>query len=205
MSWRCRHASPEQRTPSINALNSIQEQFMYGDKVVANEQMSNFTYLTRQILTVSGKKKINLSTEIEILTKYLELEKMRFAEGFHYEITLGDRIDEDYHQIPPMLIQPFVENAIKHGLLHNQGDKKVCINFDLDEKEESLICVVEDNGIGRAKSAEIKSKQMQLHESFSTSATEERLRLLSNTHSVQDFIIYEDKLEGTLVKIMIPL
>ncbi len=176
----------------FNALNSIQEQFMYGDKVKANEQMGNFTYLTRQILTVSGKKKINLSTEIEILTKYLELEKMRFAEGFTYQISLSETIDEDYHQIPPMLIQPFVENSIKHGLLHKQGDKKIDIAFDLDEQEENIICVVQDNGVGRKKSAEIKSKRVQQHESFSTSATEERLRLLNNDLQNQNLIVYED-------------
>jgi two-component system, LytTR family, sensor kinase len=176
----------------FNALNSIQEQFMYGDKVQANEQMGNFTYLTRQILTVSGKKKINLSTEVEILTKYLELEKMRFAEGFEYDISLSENIDEDYHQIPPMLIQPFVENSIKHGLLHKQGDKKVKVFFELDEAEENLICVVEDNGVGREKSAEIKSKRVQQHESFSTSATEERLKLLGNGLNNKDLLIYED-------------
>ncbi|MCU0326312.1 MAG: histidine kinase [Spirosomaceae bacterium] len=195
----------------FNALNSIQEQFMYGDKLKANEQMGNFTYLTRQILSVSGKKKINLSTEIEILSKYLELEKMRFTEGFNFKINLSDKIDEDYHQIPPMLIQPFVENSIKHGLLHKTGDKKLSILFDLDESEENLICVVEDNGIGREKSAEIKSKRVQQHESFSTSATEERLRLLSNDLKTKDLVVYEDlKGEagdalGTKVSIKIPL
>ncbi len=189
----------------FNALNSIQEQFMYGDKIKANEQMGNFTYLTRQILTVSGKKKINLSVEIEILTKYLELEKMRFADGFQYEIKISDSIDEDYHQIPPMLIQPFVENSIKHGLLHKIGNKNIHIWLDLDETEENLICIVEDNGIGRAKSAEIKSKQVQQHESFSTSATEERLKLLSNDPAQTDFIIYQDLPEGTRVKITIPI
>ncbi|MCU0467130.1 MAG: tetratricopeptide repeat protein [Arcicella sp.] len=195
----------------FNALNSIQEQFMYGDKVQANEQMGNFTYLTRQILTVSGKKKINLSTEVEILTKYLELEKMRFAEGFEYDISLGENIDEDYHQIPPMLIQPFVENSIKHGLLHKQGEKKVKVFFELDEAEENLICVVEDNGVGREKSAEIKSKRVQQHESFSTSATEERLKLLSNGLTNKDLVVYEDlkneqgEVIGTRVRIMITL
>ena len=195
----------------FNALNSIQEQFMYGDKILANEQMGNFTYLTRQILTVSGKKKINLSTEVEILTKYLELEKMRFAEGFDYSISLSENIDEDYHQIPPMLIQPFVENSIKHGLLHKAGEKKLSVKFTLDEAEENLICVVEDNGVGRAKSAEIKSKQMQKHESFSTSATEERLKLLGNDLKTKDFIFYEDlqntedQIVGTRVRIMIAL
>ncbi|PWK26423.1 tetratricopeptide repeat protein [Arcicella aurantiaca] len=195
----------------FNALNSIQEQFMYGDKVQANEQMGNFTYLTRQILTVSGKKKINLSTEIEILTKYLELEKMRFAEGFTYEVNLSDNIDEDYHQIPPMLIQPFVENSIKHGLLHKQGDKKLSIRFDLDETEENLICVVEDNGVGREKSAEFKSKRVQQHESFSSVATEERLKLLSNNINGKDLVIYEDlknddnEVTGTKVTLTIAL
>ena len=165
---------------------------MYGDKILANEQMGNFTYLTRQILTVSGKKKINLSTEVEILTKYLELEKMRFAEGFNYDISLSENIDEDYHQIPPMLIQPFVENSIKHGLLHKVGEKKLSVNFTLDEAEENLICTVEDNGVGREKSAEIKSKRVQQHESFSTTATEERLRLLSNGLNNKDLVVYED-------------
>lgn len=176
----------------FNALNSIQEQFMYGDKILANEQMGNFTYLTRQILTVSGKKRINLSTEIEILTKYLELEKMRFAEGFAYDISLSETIDDDYHQIPPMLIQPFVENSIKHGLLHKQGDKKISISFDLDKAEENLICVVEDNGVGREKSAEFKSKRVQQHESFSSVATEERLKLLSSNMNQKDLVLYED-------------
>ena len=176
----------------FNALNSIQEQFMYGDKVLANEQMGNFTYLTRQILTVSGKKKINLATEVEILTKYLELEKMRFATGFNYKITIGDRIDEDYHQIPPMLIQPFVENSIKHGLLHKQGDKELLVGFDLNNTEDYLICVVQDNGVGREKSAEIKSKRVQQHESFSTDATQERLRLFANDLTTKDLIVYED-------------
>jgi two-component system, LytTR family, sensor kinase len=189
----------------FNALNSIQEQFMFGDKNLANEQMGNFTYLTRQILSISGKKKINLSTEIELLTKYLELEKMRFAEGFKYEINLTDKIDEDYHQIPPMLIQPFVENSIKHGLLHKIGNKNIHISFDLDDAEENLICIVEDNGIGRAKSAEIKSKQVQQHESFSTSATEERLKLLSQNIDAKDFVVYHDKADGTSVTIKIPL
>lgn len=176
----------------FNALNSIQEQFMFGNKNLANEQMGNFTYLTRQILTVSGKKKINLSTEVEILTKYLDLEKMRFNEGFEYAISLSENIDEDYHQIPPMLIQPFVENSIKHGLLHKQGAKKVKVFFDLDEAEENLICVVEDNGVGREKSAQFKSNRIQQHESFSTSATEERLRLLGNKLSSKDLVVYED-------------
>lgn len=195
----------------FNALNSIQEQFMYGDKTLANEQMGNFTYLTRQILSISGKKRITLATEIELLTKYLELEKMRFSEGFSYEISLDDQLDEDYHQLPPMLIQPFVENSIKHGLLHKNGDKRLSIMFSMDETEEHIICVVEDNGVGRAKSAEIKQKRFASHESFSTAATSERLRLLSSSLNSQELVHYDDLLDeqgqslGTRVMLKIPL
>lgn len=195
----------------FNALNSIQEQFMFGDKNLANEQMGNFTYLTRQILTISGKKRISLETEKEILTKYLELEKIRFAEGFQYKISQSKNIDENYHQIPPMLIQPFVENSIKHGLMHKQGDKNLFINFDLDTTEENILCTVEDNGIGRKKSGEIKAKRIQQHESFSTAATEERLRLLSHQFNSTDLVTYKDLKDsdgnptGTKVIITIPL
>ncbi len=195
----------------FNALNSIQEQFMYGDKNVANEQMGNFTYLTRQILSVSGRKKIKLSTEIEILAKYLELEKMRFAEGFTYEISVGKNIDKDYHQLPPMLIQPFVENSVRHGLLHKYGDKIIKVHFELSTGEENLVCIVEDNGIGRTKSAEINRKKGQGHESFSTTATRERLQLTSKNADVKDFIVYHDsenivgEATGTKVIVTIPL
>ncbi|MBK9355121.1 MAG: histidine kinase [Bacteroidetes bacterium] len=107
----------------FNALNSIQELYTIGDKKMANEQMGNFAQLTRKILDVSGKQKVDLSEEIEILTKYLELESMRFENDFSYAIDLGENIDEEYLQIPPMLIQPYVENSIKHGLLHKKGIK----------------------------------------------------------------------------------
>lgn len=174
----------------FNALNSIQEQFMYGDKVIANEQMGNFTYLTRQILTVSGKKKIPLATEVDILTKYLELEKMRFDKDFTYEVKIDDAIDDEYIELPPMLIQPFIENSIKHGLLHKSGNKKVTINFELDPSEEYLICTIEDNGIGRKKSEEIKSKTN--HNSFSTASINQRLKLLNENKTSNELLYYQD-------------
>ncbi|WP_418263554.1 tetratricopeptide repeat protein [Flavobacterium faecale] len=178
----------------FNALNSIQEQFMFGDKITANEQMSNFTYLTRQILEVSGKKKIPLSTEIEILTKYLELEKMRLHQDFEYQITLDEAIDDYYTEIPPMLIQPFVENSIKHGLMHREGLKKVSLNFTLDASETNLICTIIDNGIGREKSSQIKAKNDLKHESFSTKSIDQRLELW-NKNTI-DAVVYEDILNA---------
>ncbi len=183
----------------FNALSSIQDQFMFGDKVIANEQMGNFTYLTRQILNVSGKKQILLSTEIDILSKYLELEKMRFKTDFEYIITTSENIDEDYHEVPPMLIQPFVENSIKHGLLHKSGLKKITIDFELNTTEEFIICTVIDNGIGREKSAEIKSKNSAKHQSFSTESIEQRLELLNDNLKLNHLVVYEDVIENEII------
>lgn len=195
----------------FNALNSIQEQFMYGDKLKGNEQLGNFTYLTRQILTVSGKKQIPLSTELEILQKYLELEKMRFQNDFEYSITFSDAIDEDYLQLPPMMIQPFVENSIKHGLLHKQGKKILSVHFDLSQEEDFMICTVQDNGVGRKKSEEIKTGNTTKHTSFSTGSIEQRLQLLNQNLKLNKLIVYEDLEDenhvgiGTRVTIKIPL
>ena len=174
----------------FNALNGIQEQFMYGDKLVANEQMGNFTYLTRQILELSGRTKIPIATEVDLLTKYLELEKMRFDNDFEYQINLSPSIDEDYIQIPPMLIQPFVENSIKHGLLHKAGHKELSIYFEENEAENYIKCTIIDNGIGREKSNEIKSKNNLNHQSFSTKSIDKRLEIWNT--NIKNPVIYED-------------
>jgi sensor histidine kinase YesM len=176
----------------FNALNSIQELYTIGDKRIANEQMGNFASLTRKILDVSGKQKIELSEEIEILTKYLELESMRFESDFLYEIRLSKNVDEDYIQLPPMLLQPFVENAIKHGLLHKKGSKQLHIYFDINDDETILQCTIDDNGIGRKAAEEINKNRNASHKSFSTSATEKRLRLLNN-NADKTTVVYEDK------------
>ena len=195
----------------FNALNSIQELYTIGDKKMANEQMGNFAQLTRKILDVSGKQKIELAEEIEILTKYLELECMRFENDFSYKIHLSDNLDEDYTTLPPMLIQPYVENSIKHGLLHKKGSKQLDIYFELDEDANVLKCSVDDNGIGRQASASLHKNRSASHVSFSTSATEKRLRLLNQGKEEMIAVQFEDKEDesgntsGTRVIIQIPV
>jgi len=194
----------------FNALNSIQVQFMYGDKLVANEQLNNFTYLTRQILEVSGKKQIAISDEVDILTKYLELEKLRFQKDFTYTISIAENIDEDYHKVPPMLIQPIVENSLKHGLMHKKGAKTIHVHFDIDQNETHIICTVKDNGIGRTKAAEIKAKNNSEHNSFSTSSIIQRLELLNKQLHLKNLLEYQDlkqgeEVNGTNTILRIPL
>ena len=195
----------------FNALNSIQELYTIGDKKMANEQMGNFAQLTRKILDVSGKQKIELTEEIEILTNYLELESMRFENDFSYQLNLSEDIDEDYVQLPPMLLQPYVENAIKHGLLHKKGEKQLTVNFSLNADETFLLVEITDNGIGRAASALLNKNKRAAHTSFATSATQKRLDLLNKDKATNVAVLFDDVLDehqqiaGTKVSIQIPL
>src|SRR5690606_11314000 len=115
--------------------------------------------------------------EIKALQLYLDLEKMRFHSDFEYHI-LHDDVDVATILIPSMLVQPYVENAIKHGLLHVEGNKELYIRFKTDN--QFLMIEIEDNGIGRKLSYELKAKRSEQHESFSLRANEQRLRLLNN-------------------------
>jgi two-component sensor histidine kinase len=189
----------------FNALNSIQEMFFIGDKRLANEHLGKFSQLTREILRASGKQFISLAEEIEMLTKYLELEGLRFESDFTFTIQLNDEDAADDIQLPPMLIQPYVENAIRHGLLHKQGEKRIDIQFVFDEAQKQLRCVMEDNGVGREASAEINKNRKQLHESFSTSANAKRLDLLNQNRDEKIGVVYEDLNVGTRVTITVPV
>ncbi|MBX7224884.1 MAG: histidine kinase [Chitinophagales bacterium] len=194
----------------FNTLNSIQSLYMKGLQDIANEQMGNFSLLTRKILEASGKQEIALSEELEILIKYLELESIRFDQTFHYSIQISPDIDDDYIKIPPMLIQPYIENSIKHGLFHKTGSKELNVVFEICEEENLLYCTIHDNGIGRVAANEINKRRMN-HSSFATSATEKRLQLLNDVYESKFSVSYEDKYDeydkasGTNVVLKIPI
>ncbi|HLP50639.1 MAG TPA: histidine kinase [Chitinophagales bacterium] len=189
----------------FNALNSIQEMFFIGDKRLANEHLGKFSQLTREILKASGKQYITLSEEIEMLKKYLDLEGLRFEKDFSFSVTMNNEDAADDILLPPMLIQPYVENSIRHGLLHKQGGKSISIDFVFDEPARQLRCTVSDNGVGRKASSEINKGRKQLHESFSTSANAKRLELLNQNRDEKIGVEYEDLENGTKVVILIPV
>jgi tetratricopeptide (TPR) repeat protein len=189
----------------FNALNSIQEMFFIGDKRLANEHLGKFSQLTREILKASGKQFISLSEEMEMLTKYLELEGLRFEKDFSFSIQSNNDEASDDILLPPMLLQPYIENAIRHGLLHQKGEKTIAIHFNFDENKKLLTCVIQDNGIGRNASTEINKNRKQLHESFSTSANEKRLELLNQNRDEKIGVWYEDLIPGTKVIVTIPV
>lgn len=104
-----------------------------------------------------------------------------------------------------MLLQPYIENAIRHGLLHQKGEKKIAVYFDFDENKKRLTCSIEDNGIGRNASSAINKNRKQLHESFSTSANAKRLDLLNQNRDDKIGVVYEDLNVGTRVTVTVPV
>ena len=194
----------------FNALNSIQEIILMNDKKQANMYLGKFADLMRITLDQSNKNAISLEDELKALQLYLELEALRFETHFQYFIQMKDPIFTSDTLIPAMLIQPYVENAIKHGLLHKQGNKELLIVFSL-ENESTLLCVITDNGIGRKRSAQINQLREKRHTSFATGATMRRLELLNygNEQSIkvqfQDLQDEKGNDSGTKVFLYIPI
>jgi hypothetical protein len=191
-----------------NSLSSIHAFVYSDDKENAIKYLDRFSELTRKVLELSGHESILLSEEKELLETYISLEKMRFGESFQSTIICDKDIDVHFVRLPSMIIQPFVENAIKHGLLHRKGNKQLLISFS--RKKDDLIVVIEDNGVGRKTSAELKSNKNKQHTSFSISANRKRLELLNakkkNTIGLQ-IVDKTDELgrgSGTTVIITIP-
>ncbi|MCK6609831.1 MAG: histidine kinase [Bacteroidia bacterium] len=192
----------------FNALNTIQSFILQNDRMNANFYLGKFSDLMRKILGMSTRDTIQLEEELEALKLYLELENMRFNGSLIYEIDLPNEEILEL-EIPSMIIQPYVENAIKHGLLHSQKERRLQIRFSL-EKENVLKVEVEDNGIGRQAAEQIKSRLFKgSFQSFSTEANKRRLELLNEQLATHIGVEYIDKAEhqqaqGTLVRLFIP-
>jgi hypothetical protein len=164
----------------FNALNSVQDLVLLQDIRSSNKYLGKFSDLIRMILLSSKKQFISLEEEVKILELYLDLEKLRFGDDFNIDFKV-DLTEEDLSSIelPAMFIQPYIENAIKHGLFHKAGPKELKLQFT--KNKSYLICVVEDNGVGQEKSKEYKEKNLHLHTGFSTEAINDRIRLLNET------------------------
>jgi len=194
----------------FNALNSIQEFILLNDKKQANMYMGKFADMMRLILDMSNKDTITLDEELRSLDLYLQLEALRFEEQFSYLIEKDKNINDGYIHMPAMIIQPYVENAIKHGLLHKTGEKKLHIHFSL-VNEHTLCCTVTDNGIGRKRSGEINDMRQKKYSSFATGATQKRLELLNYRKKELISVKYQDlynasgQASGTVVTINIPV
>jgi len=193
----------------FNTLNSIQYYVFQNDKIASNNYMTKFASLIRKTLENSRNTSIPIQDELETLRLYLELEALRFKEKFSWSIEVDDEIDTLSYRIPTMLIQPYVENAITHGLMNKEDNGYILVK--MEQKEDSILCTIEDNGIGRKRSRELQMEKNQNHVSLGTSITENRLRLVHEVYGKNMKVKYTDLVDekgkacGTRVEISIPI
>lgn len=191
----------------FNSLNAIQS-FVAGNKsALGEEYLADFAKLMRAILENSSKEMVNLSNELESLSIYLKLERLRFEEKFDYTIHVDPEVEVDLIEVPPLLIQPFVENAILHGIMSKPEAGH--INISIQETDSQLICTVTDDGIGREASAKLDKKKK--HKSMGLEVTKNRLAMLSEELGITGGVEISDIKDddgasgGTSVKVIIPI
>jgi sensor histidine kinase YesM len=192
----------------FNALNTIQSYIYTNEKENASEYLGKFSELTRLILDMSNKTAVSVATEIKALQLYLALEKQRFEEKLNYTFVVDDAINTETSFIPSMLIQPYVENAIKHGLLHSKNNWQLNVHFE--KQPHAIQVIIDDNGIGRKRSIELNRQRSIKHQSFATIANKKRLDILNKGTTTQIAVHIDDKIDdlqqpiGTTVTLNIP-
>jgi len=194
----------------FNAINSIQNYMLDNDVDAALGYLSDFAKLIRLTLDNVTKKKISLSEELEYLKYYISLEQMRFDKNFDLEVILSSEIENNKILIPSMILQPYIENSIKHGFIYKESGGKIRLEFTLNV-DNILKCTIEDNGVGRKKSREL-NKSKKKHTSKGTFITTERLALLNQTqtkkgYKVETIDLYDEfnLACGIRVEISIPI
>jgi hypothetical protein len=187
----------------FNCLNSINRFILKNETEAASNYLTKFSRLIRMALTHSKKNFISLEDELEMLKLYLDMERLRFKDAFEYSIIFKNSIDVGNVFVPPLLLQPFAENAIWHGLMHKEGPGHLEIELRIDKK--ILICTITDDGIGRSKAEEIKSRSAERSKSMGLQITSDRLAMLNMESeqpaffNMEDIIDKEGKPAGTRV------
>lgn len=191
----------------FNALNAIQFYYSQNDEITANHYMSSFAHFIRLTLAHSQAHWLPLSEEIDLLRIYLELEQIRFQNLFTVEIDVEPGLVAEQVAVPAMLIQPYVENAINHGLRYLQErEGKLVLSFSL--QNDNLCCIIEDNGIGRKQASAYKQPQ---HKSMGMNITRQRIEAINRMYGITVLVDIIDKPDigdepgGTQVSVIIPL
>ncbi|HET7899102.1 MAG TPA: histidine kinase, partial [Flavisolibacter sp.] len=182
---------------------------LQNNKLQASEYLTKFSRLVRLILQNSQSALISLERELEALQLYLELEALRFDHHFVYTISADDDLDPEMIKVPPLLLQPYVENAIWHGLMHK--DEKGHVGIAISAEDHLLLCRISDDGIGRKKAAELKSKSASLHKSMGLQITADRIAMLQQQSkgkasiTINDLVLPDGSAGGTEVLLRIPV
>jgi ligand-binding sensor domain-containing protein len=194
----------------FNSLNSIEYYIINNEPERASDYLNRFSRLIRLILQNSKNTKVPLKDDLEALKLYIEMESMRFDNLFDYEVKIESGISMDEILIPPMLIQPYVENAIWHGLMQKK-DEKGKLELTIRKVNGQLNCYIKDNGIGRDAADKLKSKSATRRKSYGMKITSDRLHMLNNIAGVNAAVNVEDLRDekgdarGTKVKLIIPI
>ncbi len=193
----------------FNSLNSINRFILQNNKAQASEYLTKFSKLVRLILQNSQHPLIPLENELEALQLYLELEALRFDHHFDYKITIDQELDVSAIKVPPLIIQPYAENAIWHGLMYKEEKGK--LEIKLYEEDGLLCCSIADDGIGRKKATELKSKSAATHKSLGMQLTASRIAMMNEKeqpHSqinITDLVLADGIAGGTEVVLKIPV
>ncbi len=177
----------------FNCLSSINRFILKNEIEIASDYLTRFSRLIRMVLIHSQKSLISLEDELEILKLYLDMERLRFKDAFDYNIIFTNRIDAGAVYVPPLLLQPFCENAIWHGLMHKE--EKGHLNISLSMENKVLHCCISDDGIGREKASQFKSKSAEKDKSLGLKITTERLALLNGENAISTFYEINDILD----------
>lgn len=194
----------------FNSLNSIKHYIIQKSTEESAQYISDFSKLMRMNLQNSAEMLVSLDREIAFLKQYLHMEQMRFKDPFEVRWKISEDLILESFQVPPMLIQPYLENAIWHGIRHKSS--KGIIEIQIASAEKSgLDCIIEDNGIGRKKAAEMKSSSFPLKKSMGTQITTRRIKMANEILSTdiqvntEDLYDHNGKATGTRVRIHIPI
>jgi tetratricopeptide (TPR) repeat protein len=194
----------------FNSLNSIKLYIINNEKENAVYYLNKFSKLIRTILSNSREKEITLKEELETMDLYVNIESIRFSEKINYDVKVGDDIDTEQIKIPSMILQPFIENAIWHGLSNKVGDKNLKINITRKSKDLIAFEII-DNGIGRQKAQEIKDTKVSKQQSIGLKLTKERLQNFAKNINKEIVMDFEDMFDnnqkplGTKAIIVIPI
>ena len=190
----------------FNCLNSINRFIVKNEPQAASDYLTQFSRLIRLVLNNSKKAWIPLEDEIDMLTLYLDMEKLRFKDAFTYSVVCGSGVDPSGLFIPPLLIQPFVENAIWHGLMHKKGSGFVTLSFFVEN--DMLQCSIIDNGVGRSIQARSGTQPARAHKSMGIQITRDRLALINRElddekvmFSIEDMVDPSGRAAGTKVNL----
>jgi tetratricopeptide (TPR) repeat protein len=194
----------------FNCINAINLMIRKGENDEACLYLGKFSKLVRLILENAEASAVTLESEIALIESYIQLEELRFPGKIAYTISVDQSIGSQHTYLPSMVLQPVVENAIWHGIVHKQNDEKGFINIDVKQNGHQLHCTIEDNGVGRAKAEQLRDRSLLNHKSMGMKITEERLRLLSRKPTGQSIEITDlkdssDHPCGTRVTIHIPI